>query len=652
VPPALDDVIERRTSGLVGRDPERLVLRQLLDDAQPLVALIHGIGGVGKSRLLESFLVEARERGTVAVLLDGGAIEPTVRGFLAGLSAATGDALPDVGGAVARLSALGKRVVLALDRYEHVRPLDPWLRQTFVPALDDNVRIVIAGRDPPVDAWPLEFGSLFRAILLENLGRDDALKLLRDEGVDGEEVERIYRIARGHPLSLRLAASALEASPSAGEDAEGDAEADATTVAAIIDELTQLYLRHLDLPTRRALDAASVVRRPTLSLLAAMLPEAAPQDAFDRLRRLPFVGLGIDGLVIHDTIREVVAANLRTADPTRSRAYRVAAWRRLREEVARASSVDTWRYTADLLYMLESPVLRADWFPTTERRFWVDEARPDDWPAILRFSLRQFPGASTSEVEAWWKYAPWSFRIARDAAGTAAGFSTVTELKRVPRRLVGWDPIDRAWRDHLVSRPIPTGQLVTAQRFERADPDDPFSEEVHAALALDLMRTWMELRPAIRRHYFVGRQAPHEWSGNLEVEPLPGSPVIVDGVSRYVAVLDFGSASVDGWLTRIIANELRVDDDSILDVARHQLVIENERVALSKLEFEVFKYLYERPGAVVERAALLRDVWGYDYAGGSNIIEALVASLRRKLGERAAAIETVRGVGYRFVASA
>jgi DNA-binding response OmpR family regulator len=45
-------------------------------------------------------------------------------------------------------------------------------------------------------------------------------------------------------------------------------------------------------------------------------------------------------------------------------------------------------------------------------------------------------------------------------------------------------------------------------------------------------------------------------------------------------------------------------------------------------------------------------VWGYDYAGGSNIIEALVASLRRKLGERAAVIETVRGVGYRFVAAA
>jgi hypothetical protein len=193
---------------------------------------------------------------------------------------------------------------------------------------------------------------------------------------------------------------------------------------------------------------------------------------------------------------------------------------------------------------------------------------------------------------------------------------------------------------------------LTAQRFERADPDDPLQEEVHAALALELMRTWMELRPAIRRHYFVGRQAPHEWSGYLEIDPLPGSPVIVDGVSRHVAVLDFGSSSVDGWLTRIVASELQLEDDSMLDVARHELVLGDRRVALTRLEFEVFRYLYERPGAVVERAVLLRDVWGYDYAGGSNIIEALVASLRRKLGERAAAIETVRGVGYRFVASA
>lgn len=53
----------------------------------------------------------------------------------------------------------------------------------------------------------------------------------------------------------------------------------------------------------------------------------------------------------------------------------------------------------------------------------------------------------------------------------------------------------------------------------------------------------------------------------------------------------------------------------------------------------------------MERASLLRDVWGYDYAGGSNVIEALIKSLRRKLGDRASSIATVRGLGYRYVAS-
>jgi DNA-binding response OmpR family regulator len=62
----------------------------------------------------------------------------------------------------------------------------------------------------------------------------------------------------------------------------------------------------------------------------------------------------------------------------------------------------------------------------------------------------------------------------------------------------------------------------------------------------------------------------------------------------------------------------------------------------------VISYLHQRRGSVVERSALLRDVWGYDYAGGSNVIEASVRSLRRKLGDRAGSIETVRGLGYRF----
>ena len=59
-------------------------------------------------------------------------------------------------------------------------------------------------------------------------------------------------------------------------------------------------------------------------------------------------------------------------------------------------------------------------------------------------------------------------------------------------------------------------------------------------------------------------------------------------------------------------------------------------------------HLREREGRPVAREALLRDVWGYEWTGGSNVVEVAVSGLRRKLGSRAGALETVRGVGYRL----
>lgn len=59
-------------------------------------------------------------------------------------------------------------------------------------------------------------------------------------------------------------------------------------------------------------------------------------------------------------------------------------------------------------------------------------------------------------------------------------------------------------------------------------------------------------------------------------------------------------------------------------------------------------YLYQREDRAVTRTSLLEEVWGYDYEGDSNVVDVVIRSLRKKLGERASLIETVRGVGYRF----
>lgn len=638
--------IEDQGTGLVGRDQERAFLHQVLSPEGPLVVFIHGIGGVGKSTLVEAFASEARARGAIVLRFDSGTIEPTSRGFLDAISTATGGDQTTAEEVAARLTGLGQCVVLVLDRYEVLRPLDLWLQQTFVPALGDSVRVVFAGREGPMAGWSAAMGRLFRSLPLGNLPRDDAETLLRQEGVEGDDLGRINRLARGHPLSLRLAASALVAGPARDHEA--------TTITAMVEELTELYLARLDPLTRQALDAASVVRRPTLSLIGAMLPDTAPQDAFERLRALPFVEMSTDGLVLHDTVREVVAAYLRASDPDRSRRYRIAAWRQLRDEVTRATSQEMWRYTADLLFILENPAVREAFFPTSEHLYFVEPARETDWPTIHEIASASEPPEAVVMLEDWWRRLPDAFWAARDGTGTVVGFTVITEIDRVPRALFDADPLARIFRDDVRRLPVPRGQRVLVLRFQFAYPNDPNQALVIAALILDVKRAYMELRPELRRIYDVmpelyGPSSP--WT-RLGFRAVLEAPVMFGGAPYYAHVLDFGPASVDGWLTRIVATELHVDEDSILDVAQHQLVLADRRVALTKLEFEVFKYLYERPGNVVERASLLRDVWGYDYAGGSNVIEALVKSLRRKLGDRAGAIETVRGLGYRFDSAA
>lgn len=260
------------------------------------------------------------------------------------------------------------------------------------------------------------------------------------------------------------------------------------------------------------------------------------------------------------------------------------------------------------------------------------------------------PPASADVMENWWRLAPEAFRVLRDRADTVAGFYNVCAIDRVSHRLVGADPmLARCW-DHLRRHPVPPGQRVLFSRAWLSRDHGEAPSPVQAASWLDIKRIYMEMRPTLRRIYSIVHDVATygPMVGPLGFELLPGDPIEFDGVPYYATQNDFGPSSIDGWLARLVAAELQIEDDSILDLVQHQLVLDGRRIDLTKLEFDVISYLHQRRGLVVERAALLRDVWGYEYAGGSNVIEANVRSLRRKLGDRAGSIETVRGLGYRF----
>jgi two-component system phosphate regulon response regulator PhoB len=72
-------------------------------------------------------------------------------------------------------------------------------------------------------------------------------------------------------------------------------------------------------------------------------------------------------------------------------------------------------------------------------------------------------------------------------------------------------------------------------------------------------------------------------------------------------------------------------------------------VDLTATEFKLLAMLMERRGRVQTRDRLLTDVWGYEGDVDTRTVDTHIRRLREKLGKAADAIETVRGVGYRFV---
>lgn len=93
-------------------------------------------------------------------------------------------------------------------------------------------------------------------------------------------------------------------------------------------------------------------------------------------------------------------------------------------------------------------------------------------------------------------------------------------------------------------------------------------------------------------------------------------------------------------------------DGLTIDPGGREVRVGGEAVNLTALEFDLLATLASRPGFVFSRSRLLERVWGQDYFGGEHVVDVHVANLRKKLGDdhaRPRYVETVRGVGYRFV---
>jgi len=96
-------------------------------------------------------------------------------------------------------------------------------------------------------------------------------------------------------------------------------------------------------------------------------------------------------------------------------------------------------------------------------------------------------------------------------------------------------------------------------------------------------------------------------------------------------------------------SERMVFGELAIDIPRHLVSWKGKAIELTATEFKLLTTLAERRGRVQSRDQLLRDVWGYESMIDTRTVDTHMRRLREKLGPAAKHLDTIRGVGYRFV---
>jgi DNA-binding response OmpR family regulator len=128
------------------------------------------------------------------------------------------------------------------------------------------------------------------------------------------------------------------------------------------------------------------------------------------------------------------------------------------------------------------------------------------------------------------------------------------------------------------------------------------------------------------------------------------------GVSDFV-LPTAGPAEVEARIRLLASRPVAADPDAavrvgdlVVDALSYQVRLRGRPLDLTFKEFELLRFLAQRPGRVSTRAQLLSEVWGYDFFGGTRTVDVHVRRLRAKLGpEHESMIVTVRGVGYKLI---
>ena len=140
------------------------------------------------------------------------------------------------------------------------------------------------------------------------------------------------------------------------------------------------------------------------------------------------------------------------------------------------------------------------------------------------------------------------------------------------------------------------------------------------------------------------RDAIAQYDPSMNPDELLICPASDDELSLRVQQAVYRVSGPSGSQTLVIG-------DLSIDLERYEVAVAGRRVTLTYKEFQLLALLASNPGRVYTRDALLSQVWGYDYLGGTRTVDVHVRRLRSKVESPGRSfVETIWNVGYRFKA--
>ncbi|MFM2294384.1 MAG: hypothetical protein RLZZ350_797 [Verrucomicrobiota bacterium] len=130
---------------------------------------------------------------------------------------------------------------------------------------------------------------------------------------------------------------------------------------------------------------------------------------------------------------------------------------------------------------------------------------------------------------------------------------------------------------------------------------------------------------------------------------LGGDDYVTKPFSPRELVLRIKKILARGQPAAVVKKDIFRCGELTIDLPRHLVTWRGKAIELTATEFKLISLLAERSGRVQSRDQLLRDVWEYDSVIDTRTVDTHMRRLREKLGAAAKHLDTVRGVGYRFV---